>query len=330
MSVWSAWLSSSCLREALVFDARLDADAVKMIDGWKCAKYRVGRNTSCVAYAYEPLRESRRRCNVDFRLSFPEHSKSLLQFSASEGRSDAKFALSDDRKLMVKSLRKVEMRHFLGVTLKAIVRSHNETRRSLVMKFFGAYKIDSVYLVVFDNLFAGVEPLFVFDLKGCSRNRRSLDNDDKHVASSSSAESSESAQLARCDVVLKDLDFLAVRKRYRCLDADARDRLHAAIKADAALLESVAVIDYSLLIGELDDDGGKEGSGDDDESTIRVEGNRRLRVAIIDVFEPFSGIRRCTLSAVKAVLYTREAVSSVEPAYYARRFVDFACTTVFQ
>jgi len=184
-------------------------------------------------YRPEVFQKLRTHWNVeraDFLLSLC--GDQALRELASPGKSGSVFYLSHDDKFIIKTMRKSEMAN-LKAWLHLYYLHVHEYPESLLPKFFGLYSIKipggkKVRVVVMANLFASKYVNHkTFDLKGSTHGRFTK-------------EGKEDSQ-----TVLKDLD---IASKFR-VEEGKRDKLLKQLQVDCAFLQSVRVMDYSLLVG---------------------------------------------------------------------------------
>lgn len=151
----------------------------------------------------------------------------------SPGKSGSVFFLSHDDKYFIKTMRKSEMK-LLFELLPKYYQHVCTYPHTLVTKFFGLHRVKpyngrKVRFVVMANMFRTDLLLHrKYDLKGSTVGRCSPAN-----------------KLEDPNTTLKDLDLDLGFK----LEEGWHDRLMQQIKADCVLLESLRVMDYSLLLG---------------------------------------------------------------------------------
>eukprot|EP01111_Echinosteliopsis_oligospora_P010396 TRINITY_DN3223_c0_g1_i1.p1 TRINITY_DN3223_c0_g1~~TRINITY_DN3223_c0_g1_i1.p1 ORF type:complete len:730 (-),score=223.28 TRINITY_DN3223_c0_g1_i1:92-2281(-) len=162
-------------------------------------------------------------------------SDSRLSRSKTEGKSDATFMLSPDRKFIIKTVTKGEsarLRKLLPSYFQHI-RANPET---FLSRLLGLHRVNrrmgqaKIYFVVLNNVFNTPAPLTeVYDLKGSTVGRRT----------------SEEAKLKSKTVVLKDLDLT----RTLSVPVGDKNKVIAQAETDCRFLAKHQMMDYSLLIG---------------------------------------------------------------------------------
>ncbi|KAL9654925.1 hypothetical protein ABK040_008715 [Willaertia magna] len=189
-------------------------------------------------YAPFPFRHLRERFGIDpshFLLSLcHETSLSIL---GTPGKSGALFFFSADMEYMLKTVTKKESK-FLRRILPDYYNHVMSNPNTLITRFYGLYSIKpkggkNVRFLIMNNVFDTT--LFVserYDLKGSTVGR-----------------SASEKEKARETPVLKDLDFKKDRKRKLKVGAQMKNLILHQLKMDAEWLESMKIMDYSLLVG---------------------------------------------------------------------------------
>ncbi|XP_073121538.1 phosphatidylinositol 4-phosphate 5-kinase 1 isoform X2 [Henckelia pumila] len=172
-----------------------------------------------------------------FKLDAADYMMSIcggdgLRELSSPGKSGSFFYISHDDKFVIKTLKAYELK----VLLKMLphyydhVRAHDNT---LITKFFGVHSIalglrKKVHFVVTGNIFCTELNIHRrYDLKGSSHGRFTRKDDIDE------------------STTLKDLDL--TYEFY--MDRSLRESLFSQLSLDSAFLESLQIIDYSLLLG---------------------------------------------------------------------------------
>jgi hypothetical protein len=157
---------------------------------------------------------------------------STLRMKVSDGKSGSFFFISSDASYFVKTISPFEK-----LTLKRILpqlhRHFLNFPETLINRIYGFYQMKpsarslALNFIVLENIFLSPERIDeCYDLKGSLKGR--------------------SAGAAA--KVKKDVDFLQTRE-FICLPEESRELLIAQIEKDVKLLESLEIIDYSLLVG---------------------------------------------------------------------------------
>ena len=185
---------------------------------------------------------------------------------------------------------------------------------SYLAKIYGLYTLKdeqraSIHFAVLENIVPmEADIMAVFDLKGCTRHRRTLTD----------SSISDISQLSP-EIVYKDLDFNQTIGNLALLPPDSQ-RLRRQLGSDVALLERLAVMDYSLLVAIARSDS--------------VSGPRVARtsvagtvvlVGVIDYLQQFNWKKKAEL-VWKRMSVPRLMVvqtSCVNQHLYARRFLAY-------
>ena len=248
-----------------------------------------------------------------------------------QGGSGALFYLTPDAKYFVKTIKKDEF----DIALASLKKYHEHLKRninSLIYKITGLYSIDTyingkprtLYVCIMKNIFSELRAEKVYDLKGSTHGRSSKKS--KTPAS-----------------VLKDLDWLDDKMKFK-LEKGLQSYISQVIDSDVTFLESIKVMDYSLLLGihpirgnadqylqfltrDVDlqnkyPNGAKKaihnqfrgGVVSSDKSCIYM-------FSIIDIYTFYSGKKKAE-SFFKTVVFGG-GISAVSPDVYANRFKSF-------
>ncbi|KAE9615253.1 putative 1-phosphatidylinositol-4-phosphate 5-kinase [Lupinus albus] len=157
-----------------------------------------------------------------------------LRELSSPGKSGSIFYLTQDDKLMIKTVKKSEVKVLIRM-LRSYYQHMSQFENSLLTKFYGAHCVkpiggQKIRFIVMGNLFSSEYPIHRrFDLKGSSHG---------HMADKPEEEIDETS-------TLKDLDlnyvFHVQRKWFQVLIKQ--------IELDCKFLEAEKIMDYSLLVG---------------------------------------------------------------------------------
>ena len=159
--------------------------------------------------------------NLIFSL-LPENNTNSIK--KTQGRSGNFFILTDDKQYILKTINNLEMEFITTKFLKNyyyyLNDNNQQNNNSILSRIYGLYKINFI-----GNI------LNKYDLKGSSKNRETLivNNDDYK------------------DKVLKDINFVGIEK-FLYIDKDHIQELRNIVKRDSEFLESLNVMDYSLLV----------------------------------------------------------------------------------
>jgi len=176
--------------------------------------FQIERDSFLVSLCAEPMRE----------LSNP-------------GASGSIFYVTQDDEIICKTVSHKEGR-FLQEILPAYYLNLHQNRRTLLPKFFGFYCYSShtknVRIIVMKNLLpSGLEMHHKFDLKGSTYKRKA----------------SKKERTKGNRATYKDLDFMEMYPEGILLQSDLYNNLIDTIERDCRALESLKIMDYSLLLG---------------------------------------------------------------------------------
>ncbi|KAE8716628.1 hypothetical protein F3Y22_tig00110114pilonHSYRG00473 [Hibiscus syriacus] len=173
------------------------------------------------------------------------------KWSAQGGKSNVYFAKSLDERFIIKQVQKTELESFYEFApeyFKYLTESLSSGSPTCLAKVLGIYQVSVKHLkggketkmdlVVMENLFFRRSISRIYDLKGSARSRYNPDTTGRNK-------------------VLLDMNLLeTLRTEPIFLGSKTKRSLERAIWNDTSFLASVAVMDYSLLVGV--DEEGKE------------------------------------------------------------------------
>lgn len=284
-------------------------------------------------------------------LAYCESLHSGLVPAASSGKSKAAFFKTKDARLMIKSIKAEEFDALLTVSdaWMAHIQQHPNT---LLVAVLGLYIVQTerttVHFCVMENVGCGVVPLEVMDLKGSLVGRRTnqrADAFDFEVVRDELADTTPSAPTTAGGggpPLLKDADVLERHGQVLRFGPTLRECFLQQIMHDALFLGDVAgLMDYSLLVLVADPaqvamhasslsfapnersafrrfNGAVVGSDEQDRALDSV----CYFLAIIDFGQPYS-VRKRLETVAKSLVHETSELSSVEPRFYANRFIQF-------
>uniref|UniRef100_A0A3Q3IUM4 PIPK domain-containing protein n=1 Tax=Monopterus albus TaxID=43700 RepID=A0A3Q3IUM4_MONAL len=280
----------------------------------------------------------------------------LIELS-NPGASGSLFYVSSDDEFIIKTVQHKEA-EFLQKLLPGYFMNINQNKRTLLPKFYGLYCVQAggknIRIVVMNNLLPRIIPMHLkYDLKGSTYKRRASPKEREKAVP-----------------IYKDLDFIQDLPDGLLLESDNYNALSKTIQRDCLLLQSFKIMDYSLLMGihnmdqairERERGGGNsdqrrpqaqrslyctamesiqgeaQGKGaldsDDHMGGIparNVKGERLLiYIGIIDILQSYRFIKKLEHSW-KALVHDGDTVSVHRPGFYAERFQQFMCNTVFK
>ncbi|XP_064402336.1 phosphatidylinositol 5-phosphate 4-kinase type-2 beta-like [Halichondria panicea] len=153
----------------------------------------------------------------------------------SPGRSGAKFFITHDKKLVIKSIttEEVALLHLILQAYHAhLVTTEGQT---LLPQYLGTYRLTvnnaETYWIVMRSIFSSTIKMHrKFDLKGSTVDRQA-----------------STKEKTKTNPTLKDLDFTEMEENIM-VGNSAKDQLMKALEADVQLLQKLNLMDYSLLV----------------------------------------------------------------------------------
>lgn len=237
----------------------------------------------------------------------------LLENSGNRGgKSDAFFYFSYNKKFIVKTVTKQELKFLLKHVLPKYHTHKAQHNKSLLAEIYGAFTLSCdgcLYrLIVMGNLFHGYQdPLYIFDLKGSTAGRKTIE------------ESFLSIDQVPQGAVCKDLDFIEFKGKIY-ISAHHKEVILNTLDKDVELLASLDIVDYSFLIGvfkenKLTDQGEIPGEGPDYGIVFIV--------GLIDYLQEYNVVKKLETCWKNLVQTNKEAISVIDPDKYARRMTHF-------
>uniref|UniRef100_A0A671WZ31 Phosphatidylinositol-4-phosphate 5-kinase, type I, alpha, b n=1 Tax=Sparus aurata TaxID=8175 RepID=A0A671WZ31_SPAAU len=273
----------------------------------------------------------------------------LIELS-NPGASGSLFYVSSDDEFIIKTVQHKEA-EFLQKLLPGYFMNINQNKRTLLPKFYGLYCVQAggknIRICVMNNLLPRIVPMHIkYDLKGSTYKRRASPKEREKAVPTH-----------------KDLDFIQDLPDGLLLEADNYNALCKTIQRDCLLLQSFKIMDYSLLMGIHNMDqatvtpdqrrpqaqkslyctamesiqGEARGKGALDSEdhmggipSRNSKGERLLiYIGIIDILQSYRFIKKLEHSW-KALVHDGDTVSVHRPGFYADRFQQFMCNTVFR
>ncbi len=217
------------------------------------------------------------------------------------GRSDAFFFTNFSERFIIKSISKGERKYFIKKMLYGYYKRVLNHEDSKLSRILGVFRFDhmNTNIIILENITPYRESALLFDMKGSTYQRSTISNPEE----------------ASRGKTMKDMDFkLLDFKLY--LDPAVATALYNIIAKDVEYLNSVGVMDYSILVGIYENY--YEASS---RYTIFSKVNQVCNIGIIDFMQDYD-IRKKAESEIKRMVSGME-ISSIEPDEYAKRFLEF-------
>lgn len=227
---------------------------------------------SCKIFYSEQFEAFRKACgNED---SFIQSLSRCVKWDSSGGKSGSSFLKTLDNRYIVKELSKQELESFVAIApfyFKYMSQSMFNTLTTAIAKIFGFYQIHirnpttgknfKMDFLIMENLFYNKKTTRIFDLKGSMRNR--------HVQ-----------QTGKENEVLLDENMIEYIYESPVFVRDhSKKLLRGSLFNDTAFLSAMDVMDYSLVIGIVDEN---------DEHGKSDPNKKQLYVGIIDCIRTFT------------------------------------------
>jgi hypothetical protein len=180
--------------------------------------------------------------------------------------------------------------------------------KSKLCRILGLYQFDhmNTNIIILENIIPNKRDALLFDLKGSTYQRTTINV----------------AEDARKGITLKDMDLKLLNVQL-FLDDIAAFELYNEIRKDVEYLNSVGVMDYSILLGIYD-------SYDRAFSryTTFSKVNQVYNIGIIDFMQDYDIKKKAEREMKKIV--SDEEISSIQPDDYAKRFLDFVTNSLLR
>lgn len=285
-------------------------------------KSKNGKTRNAIMYPIKPMlfREITKvlfENQADWWKSFEIEANEIEKYLPDGGKSSSFILESKDRRFIIKTITNDERTLFCNILpdyCKHILSNQNET---FIVQVIGAFifqfpfSSSSVSLIVMKSVFGFLTPKInrKYDLKGSTENREVRLNELKN----------EKEQLLKINT-LKDINFRNNQERILLSDED-RKKVLAILENDSNFLKSKSLIDYSLLLGIIDQP---------DQKALDYQEVKRLKtedsmviLGIIDFLETFTFTKKCEKVFKNTKKFCKKTdVSCQPPDKYAKRFVD--------
>ncbi|XP_063901136.1 phosphatidylinositol 5-phosphate 4-kinase type-2 gamma-like [Zophobas morio] len=232
-------------------------------------------------------------------------------------RSDPNLFISLDKKFIIKCIAKEEL-HCLIKHLSSyrdyVVENWSKT---LLPRYFGVYRVkskqlSSKHLLVMNNIFSTFKVVERYGLKGSTVERTSKER------------KKEGSPHEDAHPVLKDNDFRQARRKLILPSAEVKEFKEDFLR-DTDFLAQNKLMDYSLLFGVAENP----------QTYIKAE-NTRILQSNNELY--FFGLKNCLTDyshrkkvahSAKSIKYgTKAEVSTVNPAYYAKRIYEYVDSVI--
>lgn len=225
-------------------------------------------------------------------------SDSFIYNKRIRGKSGSLIFFTEDFKHAIKVIKPKELNVFIK-NIPVVSRYLDTNSQSLIVRSVGLYSTPNMNFVVMENVF-GSSFGQIFDLKGMNVKRRPME-------------------------ISTENDW----KGNRLLLRDKRSMMEI-ISEDTLFLESLNLMDYSLVIGRNRDCSnafrGYDGEGNETVSKAGYSGGYSL--GIVDVLTEYDCVKK--LERIGYLLCCMDSASAVDPREYRSRFMDLIRNECFE
>lgn len=222
-----------------------------------------------------------------------------------KGRSTCFVFVDHSERFVVKSVSRAERKLFINKMLEKYVLRIFIENKSRLVRILGVYefKDSRINLLLMENALPNHEQAYIFDIKGSSLDRSTLDT----------------FSVISKGVILKDNDFKT--SGMPCvLNPNSHEELLTIIQDDVEFLRDFGVMDYSMLIGIYDN----YSTASSRYSVFSA--SNVFNIAIIDILQTYCLSKKAERSIKRMI--NNEEPSSVDPSSYLDRFIRFVCESV--
>ncbi|KAG2229888.1 hypothetical protein INT48_001323 [Thamnidium elegans] len=302
-------------------------------------------------WVFRHLREKFGVDPADYLISLT--SKYILSELGSPGKSGSFFYYSKDYRFIIKTIHYTEHK-FMRKILKEYHQHISENASTLLCRYYGLHRVKlphgkKIHFVVMSNVFPPSKDIHeTYDLKGSTLGRLLP----------------EEEILKNPYAVMKDLNW-EKRQRKLKLGPQKRKMFIGQLVRDVTLLSQLNIMDYSLLIGVHDMMRGNKDNVRDTtlqsfqpntksiqrRETLMKRRSSKAQVVhegglqgtdeldrpipvlyslgIIDILTPYD-IKKKSEHYYKSLTQDKNAISSVKPSQYGRRFLEFMACAVLE
>ena len=248
------------------------------------------------------------------------------------GKSGEFFFFSKDNKFVVKTISKKELDVFLKI-LPSLMDHFVKNPNTLLTKIYGLfsfklrYSQENFHFILMNNINHCPQACLCrkYDLKGSTVGRRTVKDDD----------------VPRSELIkhgtLKELDFEKYENKLS-LREDLKENFLNVVQKDADFLQSLGLLDYSLMLYVIDKtlcthqekNGNNSGERENSSNKYKLSCFESMkddvyyRVGIIDYLTEYGIKKKLEVFFKKLLaLNPNRNISAQQPKFYAERFVDY-------
>ena len=286
-------------------------------------KSKNGKTRMAIMYPIKPMlfREITKvlfNNQADWWKSFEIEASNIESYLPDGGKSSSFILESNDRKFIIKTITDDERSLFCNILPDYCEHIQNNDGQTFIVQVIGAFifqfpfSSSSVSFIVMKSVFGSLAPQInrKYDLKGSTENREVKLNELNAIEE----------QLLR-KTTLKDINFNKNQEKILLNDID-HDRVIKILKRDVNFFKSKGLIDYSLLLGIIDQPDQKA-LNSQEFNCIKIDDSKMVILGIIDFLETFTLSKKCEKVFKNTKNFCKETdVSCQPPDKYAQRFID--------
>ncbi|XP_064209559.1 phosphatidylinositol 4-phosphate 5-kinase type-1 alpha-like isoform X1 [Anguilla rostrata] len=292
-------------------------------------------------------------------------NESLIELSNS-GASGSIFYVSSDDEFIIKTVQHKEA-EFLQKLLPGYFMNLNQNKRTLLPKFYGLYCVQAggknIRIVVMNNLLPSAVPMHLkYDLKGSTYKRRASPKErEKKIPTFKDLDfiqdlpeglllepenyNALSKTIQRDCLLLQSFKIMdySLLMGIHNLDQACRERANEGVGTEAAMTPDqrrpqAQKALYSTAMESIQGEARGKGALDSEQDQDHLggiparngKGDRMLvYIGIIDILQSYRFVKKLEHSW-KALVHDGDTVSVHRPGFYADRFQQFMCSTVFK
>lgn len=228
------------------------------------------------------------------------------------GRSRSLFYITYDKKYIIKTVYNTEYK-FLRSILKKYYYYLRNNENTYLIKFYALGQLKNTFLdirfVIMNNVFYNHNIQRIYDLKGTTENRFVSSN----------------------NLVYKDLNF-KIDNQYLNISKYIYDQYWDNVVKDTKFLESINIMDYSLIFGLIDKNEEEKKSSDFNNKNIIIGNNNdNYIIGIIDILQNWNLKKKIT-SHFKKCIYScyKIDIDTEPPNIYRKRFIFYITSTIIK
>lgn len=256
---------------------------------------------------FEKIQAKYLKNSIAESIADPSNFEKLINLSVETGgRSNSFIFVTNDRKLVIKTITK----HEYSIFRKKLLQNYSQRvlgcESSKIVRIFALLNLKKIkqYVIIMENLIHNKENSHIFDLKGSKVGRNVKDIEDNLDPPKG--------------LTLKDVNFELFAYKVP-LHPKNKTELMQILNDDFLVLKDCGIMDYSILICIR-----KEAELEEEDSRLAFVDLARsvVTLGIIDIFQEYN-FCKCSESAFKTLFNKQIEVSSIEPEQYYFRIKEY-------